>query len=354
MEFPSVIKIAMLRCKDCRIVLEDDVRFCPKCGKDLAPNASVSRPSESNVESLLASANLHKIRAEWEAAIADATDALRLDPHNPDIASLLGDIYAERGMLDEAQVWYQMALELNPRSETDRLRLEKLSEEIAAKRREERTSSFAAFQKHTRIWTISLAAVFVLLVVTALAVTLFRTKSHDTATPKPKPTATAQPQVSLPTAEPTPPGPAIGPESSAKTPAASGGSSLRTPAEAGLRTALSSAQVVSDAQTTIDDVIADPRTGVVTVTFSVPYRGVVSREQIIRAAAAVARTVFALRQDANFVTARCVVQGSGLGPMIAFVGDAARQSVEALGENPTDQQLAAIFTRPWWHPEIRE
>jgi len=340
----------MLRCKDCRIVLDDDVRFCPKCGKDLAPDAHASKPGESNVESLLASANLHKIRSEWEAAIADATDALRIDPRNPDIASLLGDIYADQEMLDEALVWYQMALELNPDSEADRERLNRLSKEIAARRRKERTGSFAAFERHTKIWTLSLAAVFVLLVITALAMTLIKGKPQEE--PVPKPAATVQPRSAPPAAEPAPSQPTIAPAPTDSTPAPAGGSSLRTPAEAGLRTGLASAQAVSDAQITIDDVIADPRSAVVTVTFSIPYRGFVTREQVIRAAAVVARTVFALRQDANFVTARCVVQGSGLGPQIAFVGDVARQSMQTLPENATDQQLASVFTRPWWHPDI--
>lgn len=342
----------MLRCEDCRIVVEDDVRFCPKCGKELASEERAPKLDGSNVESLLASATLHKIRSEWEAAIADATDALRLDPRNPDIASLLGDIYAEQGMLDEALVWYQMAVELNPNSEVDRERLTRLSKEIAARRREERTGSFAAFEKHTKVWTLLLAAVFVLLVATALGVTLIRGKTQDERTPRQ--TATGRSRVTPPPAEPTLPEPTIAPESPANAPSAPGGSPLRTPAEASVRTGLSSAQAIADAGITIDDVIADPRSGVVTVTFSVPHRDFISRAQIVRAAAAVARTVFALRQDANFVTARCVIQAGGLGPQIAFVGDTARQSIEVLGENPTDQQLASVFTRPWWHPDIRQ
>lgn len=342
----------MHRCKDCRIVLDDDVRFCPKCGRDLAPNTPASTPDGSNVETLLASANLHKMRSEWEASIADATDALRLDPRDPDIASLLGDIYAEREMLDEALVWYQMALELNPDSAPDKQRLEKLSKEIAAKRREEGTGSFKAFEKHTKVWTIAMAGVFVLLVVLALMGTLL--KGRHRGTPVPKPTGGSQSRISPPTGGSMPSGPRITPETTNPTAAPTSGSSLRTPAESDVRTGISAAQSITDAGITIDDVIADPRSGVVTVTFSVPYKGFVSRELITRAAVAVARMVFQLRQDAMFVTARCVIQSGGTKPQIAFVGDTARQSIDALAANATDQQLTAAFTRPWWHPEIRE
>ncbi len=342
----------MHRCKDCRIVLDDDVRFCPKCGRDLAPDARVSKRDGANVESLLASANLHKIRSEWEEAIADTTDALRLDPRNPDIASLLGDIYVEREMPDEALVWYQMALDLNPDSEPDRQRLDKLSREMTARRREEGTGSFKAFERQTKVWTMSLAAAFVLLVVLALAVTLLKGKAHEA--PVPKPTGSRGTRISSPTGSALPYGPRVAPESSNPSAGPTDSSSMRTPAEAGVRTGLSATQSVSDMGITIDDVIADPRSGVVIVTFSVPYKGFVSKEQITRAAVAVARGVFALRQDASFVTARCMVQPGGSKPQIAFVGDTARQSIEALGENATDQQLAAAFTRPWWHPEMRE
>jgi len=346
----------MHRCKDCRIVLDDDVRFCPKCGVDLAPGTPVCGPGESNVESLLASANLHRLRSEWEAAISDATDALRLDPRNPDVASLLGDIYVQREMLDEALVWYQMALELNPNSTPDRERLEKLSKEIASRRREEGTGSFKAFEKQTRVWTYALGAVFLLLVVLAFAIPVFRPKPR--ATEVPTPTASGRPRMPSRASSPMPPGhsePIVRPESdSSRTPATGGASSLRTPAESDVRTGLTAAQSITDAGITIDDVIADPRSGVVTVSFGVPVKGLISREQITRAAAAVARTVFALRQDAKFVTARCVVQANGSKPIIAFVGDTARQSIEALGTNATDEQLAAAFSRPWWHPDIRQ
>jgi hypothetical protein len=344
----------MLRCKECRIVLDNDARFCPKCGRDVASDAPGSKAG-GDVETLLASANLHRMRSEWDAAISDATDALRIDPRNPDIASLLGDIYEQRDMLDEALVWYQMALELEPGSEPDRQRLDHVSELVAARREAERTGSFRAFQKHTRIWTIALVAIFVTVVSFAGITALFKGKPSGPA--RPKQTRVERPSGGGEPSRPMPLGPAAPNPSSESTDlagTAAGGSAFRTPAEADIRSGLSAAQSITDAGVTIDDAIADPRAGVVTVTFSVPFKGFVSREQITRAAVAVARTTFGLRQDIRFVTARCVIQAGGAKPQIAFVGDAARQSIDALAENATDEQLAAVFTRPWWNPGIRE
>ena len=46
--------------------------------------------------------------------MTDATAALEIDPNNAEVASLLAAIYEQRGNLDEAAVWYRIALELGP------------------------------------------------------------------------------------------------------------------------------------------------------------------------------------------------------------------------------------------------
>ncbi len=344
----------MHRCKDCRIVLDDDVRFCPKCGRDLAVKKPHPANDKSNVEMLLASANLHKMRSEWDAAISDATDALRLDSRNPDVASLIGDIYIRRGMQDEALIWYQMALEIAPDNPGNKERLDKLSKEIADRRREEGIGSFMTFEKHTKAWTFSLAGVFVLIVAIALMITLLKPKTNVMPVARPTMIAPEPSQMSAPTEEPIPSKSDEPKQSKEIGAASSAGSSMRTTAESTVQTGLAAAQSITEAGITIDDVIADPRSNVVTVTFGVPNKGFVSKEQITRAAAQVARMVFVLRQDAQFVTARCVIKTDNAKALIAFVGDASRQGVEALGSNPSDQQLTSIFTRPWWHPEIKQ
>lgn len=340
----------MRKCDDCKIILDDDVRHCPKCGKDLSPSAPAPRPAGSDVTSVLASANLHRIRAEWDDAIDDATDALRLEPRNPDISSLLGSIYEERGMFDEALVWYQMTLELNPDSAPDQGRLDRVSELVSARRIQGGTGSFHVFEKRTKIWAWVLGAVFVVIVAMALISTLLKGKPNEAPYTRPTHTPRSQeytPQVNAPS-QTLPHGPKTGSEVS--TPAAS---SVRTPGESYILSELSTSQGVMQTGASIDDVIADPRSWIVSVTFTVPFKGFVTREHIIAAAVAVARKTFDLNRNVKFVTVRCVIQvGGAQGTQIGFVGDIARQTVDALPPTATGDQLTSAFTRPWWNPQI--
>jgi hypothetical protein len=343
----------MRRCDDCKIILDDDVRHCPKCGGDVASDAPARRPATSDISSLLASANLHRIRAEWDSAIADATDALRLDPRNPDIPSLLGGIYEDRGMRDEALAWYQMAIEMNPDSVSDQERLDRVSDLILAKSKQGRAESFHTFEWRTKVWALALGAVFVVMVVLAI-VSVVRNKPSEAPFTMPIPTAQSQRRTAPLTApgETLPQRPPAGSE--AATPAPASASSVRTPGESYIRSELSTSQAVTETGASIDDVIADPRSGVVSVTFAIPVKVVVTKEQITRAAAAVARKTFDLNREVKFVTVRCVIQVGGIqGTLIAFVGDIARQSIDALGPSAGTDQLAGAFTHPWWNPQAK-
>ena len=127
--------------------------------------------------------------------------------------------------------------------------------------------------------------------------------------------------------------------------------SLRTLGEARVNRDLRN---VSEGGVKTDDVIADPRQGVVIVTFSVPSTAPNSRGSILAAAAAVAKAAFASNTEIKFVTARCVVAGgNGASPQIAFVGDVAKVTMNALGPNPSPDALDKAFTRQWWNPQVR-
>lgn len=344
----------MRKCDDCKIILDNDVVHCPKCGKDLSGSSSPARTAGSDVTSLLASANLHKIRAEWDEAIADCTDALRLDPRNPDIASLLGAIYEERGMFDEALVWYQMALELNPDSGPDQDRLARVAKATEAKRDRRDSESFSKFERRTKFWGIALGLIVVMIIVAAVVTTLIRNRSTQSASAKPTPTGQSQdyaPRMNRPSVAPQ--GPTAPPEATAK-PTSTGGAPARTAGESYIRSELAAAQGVVETGANIDDVTADPRVGVANVTFTVPFRGVVNKDQIIRASVAVASKTFELNREVKFVTVRCMVQtGGAAGTQIAFIGDIARQTVEALPPTASNEQFTAAFTRPWWNPQMQ-
>lgn len=344
----------MRRCEDCRIILDDDVRFCPKCGKDLTVSAPAALRVDTDVAPLIASANLHKIRAEWDEAIDDATSALRLAPRDPDIASLLGGIYEERGMSEEAVIWYQMALELNPNNTQDQERLDRVTRSVSAKRRGT-TESFRVFEKRTKVWGWALGAVFVAIVAMAIITTLAGRRHAERPTPSSS-MRTAQPIVTPPLGRPgvtlpqrpipgTEPGrpTETGPPTSVPPPP------TRTAAESDVERGLASTPAITDTGAAVGDVMTDPRAAVATVTFTVATKDFVSKDQILRAAVAVARRTFQLHQGLKWVTLRCLIQTGTSAPQIAFTADIARQN--ALPNIP-DDVVAASCMRPWWHPEL--
>lgn len=347
----------MRRCEDCKLVLEDDVRFCPSCGKGVALDRRLVTTTSAEVGALLTSANLHRIRSEWDEAVADATEALKIDPENPDIASLLGSIYEQRRMFGDAIIWYEMAVDLNPSSDEDRSRLERVKQHIAEQRKN-RTDSFGVFQKRTKIWAAVMGGVFLLIVIFAFVVMAGRGKNRESTEIKmdDRPRAvglgagvssTASDEAgrssrSLPTSTDL-----------AGTPQA--GSGLRTQPEMHIRDKVDDAEAVQKSKASIDDVIADPRSGVAIVTFSMPSDGRLTRDSVMLAAGAIADATFAAHKQVQFVTARCIMSSGNVNStQVAFIGDIARSSFQGMPETPTAQQIQGIITNPYWNPALQQ
>lgn len=120
-------------CSQCMAAATDDAAFCPNCGAPLAA-APPSRPAASSpdaaadIDALLKSAHLARLRGGYSEAIDRCVEVLRADPANRTAHSLLADTYREQGRLEDAIRWYGMALELGPsRSDSDHLQaLERL------------------------------------------------------------------------------------------------------------------------------------------------------------------------------------------------------------------------------------
>ena len=341
----------MRKCEDCKVILDNDVRYCPKCGKNVGDQPRDGGPDSLEIGALLTSANLHRIRGEWDEAITDATEALKLDSSNADIASLLGNIYEQRGMLDDAAIWYQMAVELDPTSATDRARLQRVKDRIAGSG----PDSFRTFQRRTKIWAAAMGAAFLLVVGLALFAILGRFGTDAGKPGKEAASAKPPPIQATPRAPTAPPADGLSSQGEGVRDKSSASPAVRTPGELAISDELEKSTVVQESTATIDDVIADPREGVAVVTFSIPAKPGVTRGEIIKAAGAVAQVAFAASIEVKFVTARCVVTPTGsTGAQIGFVGDAARATIEALGENPTQEKLLAAFTRQWWNPQIAQ
>jgi hypothetical protein len=73
------------------------------------------------------------MRGQWTEAGEECAAILRHAPHNASAHSLLGDIYHDQGRIEDAQHWYQLAVELNPTNEGDRGRLARVEEMLEAR-----------------------------------------------------------------------------------------------------------------------------------------------------------------------------------------------------------------------------
>jgi len=72
---------------------------------------------------VLAQANLFRVRGNWDDAVERCMAAMKIDPDNVSVLSLLGDIYENQGKLTEAMQWYRLALDKNPESPADQMKL---------------------------------------------------------------------------------------------------------------------------------------------------------------------------------------------------------------------------------------
>ena len=170
-----------MKCTDCALELDEEVRFCPQCGQsarqaeagsrslstsnaDSAARQTPTAPADSGetenagggkvltspfpplpetadapllpvtnvngqmVHALLAQANLHRMRRQWEEAVECCVTVLRAQPANQNAHILLGDVYRDQRKLDEAVQWYTMALELRP-NPTDQAKLDQVIQE---------------------------------------------------------------------------------------------------------------------------------------------------------------------------------------------------------------------------------
>ena len=122
-------------CPKCFEVNDRGATFCSECGVPLTdePGAEGSDPE---VYREITEANLHRIRGDYKEAVDSCLGILRRYPNNGTSHTLLGDIYAEKGELEQSAQWYEMALDLRPESEHDSRKLEavqrRMSEQEAA------------------------------------------------------------------------------------------------------------------------------------------------------------------------------------------------------------------------------
>ena len=312
-----------------------------------------------DVYALLAQANLLRVRGHWEEAAGACMAALRLAPDSSSANSLLGDIYENQGRYDDAAQWYRMALDANPDSPADRVKLERLQqrEGIGASRSladtGTPTSSKAApsvrrsplrfRDPEFALRCVAIAAALALVLVVSLA---FRAARHAGAL------------ASLGLGGDVVVKPVVVPPRAGTLPTDPDAAPAHDPSEQSLLTALQASQTLSRSGIAVYDVQADPRAGRMTVTFGLPSSPGLSQAQIARDALQVLEAA-GPEPTVTAYTVRCLLvptSGQGAssgqsGAALAFVGDASSTSVQAgasAGAALTDTQAEAAFSNLWW------
>jgi hypothetical protein len=117
-------------CDKCFFMLPEGAQSCPDCGAPVEQDASGTDSSDALIYPELARANLLRMRGEYKQAEDVCLRILRQYPNNATANTLLGDICAERGDLEHAAEWYELALDIVPDSAADQQKLEQVRERL--------------------------------------------------------------------------------------------------------------------------------------------------------------------------------------------------------------------------------
>lgn len=117
-----------LSCEHCGGELGPADAYCPQCGH-MSP-VEVPPAPESDVYLMLMTANVLRLRRQWDLAEARCSEVLSRDPGNTGAYSVLGDISRDRGNSRDAIEWYKLALDRNPANAADRAKLESMIDAV--------------------------------------------------------------------------------------------------------------------------------------------------------------------------------------------------------------------------------
>lgn len=313
---------------------------------------------------LLAQANLLRMRGCWEEAVANCMAALRLAPDSPSAQSLLGDIYENQGRFDDAVQWYRMALDANPDSPADRLKLDRLLQRQSPASQTDRGAVTAEPdaegdasahpgsavpplplwrrlsqdpEKALR-WGALAAALLVCVVVMFAFAAAHRRAALASLGLLPYQEVKAAPIVVPPASGPPAPAGADSPP--------------RASAEQSVLDSLRGSSDLSAQGITVGDVQFDPRAGRVSITISLSSGNGLTQEAVLHSALDAAQAAAAASPSATAFTVRCLMALGTGGTSLVFVGDLPRSALPSGGTVEPGGQGRAIFTNPWWSPQM--
>ena len=353
----------MKNCKNCNTPIKEDSNTCPNCGANVS---DTFEPLEEKTElqKLLAEANLARMRGDLNGAIDLCTEALEIEPQNADVHSLLGDIYKAMDNPAEAARWYQMALDINPDSKPDQAKLQEALALASKKKMGEPVTSkgnwmqpIDKIDRAIRYFVLFCAAAVMVLLIIGLTIWVVHSQKEDKTMINNQPaktgeTITKHPQSTQNTSSsPAPPieSPVIGePE---------GGTLIRPLVEQTLLSRLATNPNIQQERLVIEDVKFDPRSDKIEVTMRFSDRPTVLTRIVVRKAEAVAATAaYEASSEAKMVTIRTLVSMPGKyasgEPKLVHICDVPRSITSVDISKADDAVLSRIFLNEWWDTEI--
>ena len=346
-----------LSCEHCGGELGPADAFCPQCGHMSPIESPAAR--ESDVYLMLMTANVLRLRRQWELAEAKSSEVLSREPGNAAAYSVLGDISRDRGNARDAIEWYKLALDRDPTSVADRAKLESMIDAVfsdAPRTTAEKAGSavrrrFSDAVTKARSWQrpCALAVLCVLLVIAAYTIVLDRGVASQSVAAAPTPGASV---------------PALAPQSP---PGAGQGLGLRLPAPpqeitgdiSALELALSQ-ELAARAQRlnpSCEVLGADiePISGAAAIRCSLPrlWSRASTRDSVLRAVREIADATRTWEPRLSRLRIRCYLNQPGIGQELGMTAEGSPEQLATLGEAPSTA-AGAPGAAVWWHSELRQ
>ncbi|MFB3882117.1 MAG: tetratricopeptide repeat protein [Armatimonadota bacterium] len=322
------------------------------------------QPPGDDAYLMLVTANVLRLRRQFELAEAQCGEVLRRDPANAAGHSVMGDILRDQGKLKEAIEWYKMALDLNPGNVSDRKKLEAVIDRAYPREnggpigrlRENVAEQISASSAEMRAARLPLGVYIALgaMLAVIIGVTLIVLALGRRAAPAAPPAAVAQSPSGAFIAGPLEPKEPTG-DATEKTAPAPRFAEEVAPLEIDLLDQLQREARVVDPNCQVTAAEIDPRDGTVQIHFSMPrlWSPDGTRMSILRVAAPLARTAVAWDTRVSGVRVRCDVRQEGQPDKSAFVAEADLERLAAAPAGPDERGAdEAAFPDPWWEPEL--
>lgn len=150
----------LVLCEKCFAMMPSDAEYCSECGAPLTDAPGVVG-SDAEVYPELAKANVLRMRKEFKAAEDICLSILRRFPNNASSNTLLGDIAVEKGELEQAVEWYELALDIVPDSVENQQKLANARAKISEQHKEQVVETLEIPKKNPPYLLIAMVVVMV-------------------------------------------------------------------------------------------------------------------------------------------------------------------------------------------------